>query len=70
MADLTAIPDFISASSPKGLRRLMLRNNIKRKAWFEYDIQFNPKDGKWYAWFLNINEEENVKALEEDNGRE
>lgn len=49
----------------------MFKNNIKRSAWFDYDIQFNSKDGRWYAWFINENEEETIRSLEEKpNGRE
>jgi len=31
----------------------MILNNVKRGTWYKYfDIQLNPKDGRWYAWFL------------------
>jgi hypothetical protein len=48
-AKSTVIPNFIVASSPLGLRRLMLLNNSKHGMWFKYDIQF--VNGKWYAWY-------------------
>ncbi len=49
-AKSTVIPNFLVASSPLGLRRLMLFNNKKHGAWLKYDpIQF--VNGKWYAWY-------------------
>lgn len=48
-AKSTVIPNFIVASSPLGLRRLMLINNGKHGMWFKYDIHF--VNGKWYAWY-------------------
>jgi len=45
------VPTYIKASSPQGLFRLMLLNNIKFGTKFAYqDIQF-VKDA-WYAWYL------------------
>lgn len=54
---LNEIPKFLVAGSPRGLRRLMLRNNVRYQRWFQYfDIQ--NVGGKWYAWFwLNIERE-------------
>jgi hypothetical protein len=44
------VPTFIKASSPQGLFRLMLLNNIRSGNKYHYqDIQF-VKDA-WYAWF-------------------
>jgi len=44
------IPSYIMASSPRGLRLSMLKNNVKYGMTFQYfDIQFVK--GKWYAWF-------------------
>jgi hypothetical protein len=44
------IPQFLVATSPKGLVAAMLKNNLKYGAEFRYfDIQFS--NGKWYAWF-------------------
>jgi hypothetical protein len=48
-AKSTVIPDYLTASSPQGLRRLMLLNNKKRGAWHNYQIHF--VDGKWFAWY-------------------
>lgn len=45
----TTTPRFLKAASPKQLERLMLQNNLKRRAWHNYQIVF---DGKaWYAWY-------------------
>ena len=61
--NISNIPDFIIATSPKGLRRLMLKNNIKYKAEFSYyDIQtFTDKREKlkfiaWYIRPLDLND--------------
>lgn len=44
------IPSYIKAKSPKGLRRLMLENNIKHRQTIEYfNIQY--AQGYWFAWF-------------------
>lgn len=49
------VPSFLKASSPKGLHRLMLLNNLKHGNRFKYqDIQF--VNGAWYVWYyLDIN---------------
>lgn len=52
-SQLVTIPNYVAAGSPQGLRRLMILNNVKRGTWYKYfDIQLNPKDGRWYAWYL------------------
>ena len=43
------MPDYLSAESPQGLRRLMRLNNFKRGCWHKYDILF--VNGKWVAWY-------------------
>jgi hypothetical protein len=52
------VPMYLKASSPQGLHRLMLMNNIKAGAKYTYsDIQY--VNGYWYAWYykpLEINE--------------
>jgi hypothetical protein len=45
----TVIPNFLTASTPRGLRRLMLLNNKKLNAWHNYQIMF--VNGKWFAWY-------------------
>ena len=48
------IPDYIEASSPKGLRALMYKNNAKLGAECQYfDIQTYQKGERtmWIAWF-------------------
>ena len=61
------IPHFISARSPKGLRRLMLANNVKHGLIFNYyQIIFDGK--RWYAWFqMNAAEalQEELQQMEE-----
>lgn len=57
------IPSFIKASSPQGLYRLMLLNNVKFGTRFKYqDIQF--VNGYWYAWFYKtLDFKEQIKEL-------
>ena len=44
------LPNFIQAQSPRGLRLLMLKTNIKHGITIRFfDIQF--ANGKWFAWF-------------------
>jgi len=54
------IPDFLTAGSPQGLRRLMRLNNAKRGCWHKYDIQF--VQGKWFAWYYPAVETAQEKA--------
>jgi len=42
-------PRFLRASTPRGLERAMLNNNIKRKSWHNYQIVFDGKN--WFAWY-------------------
>lgn len=56
------IPNFIAASSPKLLRRLMIKTNAKHGTTIQYfDIQ--SVDGKWYAWFYLSVTTETIKEL-------
>lgn len=48
-AQFTMIPNVLTAESPRGLRRLMLRNNKRLNAFVNYQILF--VDGKWHAWY-------------------
>jgi hypothetical protein len=50
VAKSTTIPNYLVASTPLGLRRLMLLNNRKQSAYLEYDIMF--VNGRWYAWYI------------------
>ena len=49
--NINNIPTFLKARSPTGLRRLMLKNNLKHKGVFKYDIKQDVKTGVWYAWY-------------------
>lgn len=64
----TSIPNFITAVTPMGLRRLMLINNAKYGAHIRYfDIQFVEMNGKkqWVAWFYStLADDQAVKELE------
>lgn len=48
------VPKFLSAPRAKGLRRLMLENNLKNGKEFHYfDIQYVADDKRWYAWYMD-----------------
>lgn len=50
----SAIPNFLTASTPQGLRRAMLRNNARMGAWIRYfDIAQVSISGRpsFIAWF-------------------
>lgn len=47
------VPQFLSASTPQGLRRLMTFNNIRMKGFVTYfSIYFDTASKKHIAWFL------------------
>lgn len=50
VAKSTTIPNYLVASTPLGLRRLMLLNNRKQSAYLEYNIMY--VGDKWYAWYI------------------
>ena len=50
MFDKYNIPNFITAKSPRGLRRLMVQKAAKTGKWYSYyDISFDGK--QWVAWY-------------------
>lgn len=56
---LDTIPNYVSARTKNGLRRAMLRNNTRHKGIVIYqDIQWDPQDKKWIAWFYVRAEDE------------
>lgn len=61
------VPKFLTARSPSGLQRRMLRNNGKSHKRFHYfDIQ-QLRDGNWICWYydeISIDEQ-----LEQVNGK-
>jgi hypothetical protein len=64
----TAIPNFITAVTPMGLRRLMLLTNARLGARVSYfDIQYVEMNGRkqWVAWFYeNMDDRTALKELE------
>jgi hypothetical protein len=62
------IPNYLTASSPRGLRRLMLLTNVRLKAFIQYfDIQ-QTSDGKWVAWFFEDVEIQDPLLKEDADG--
>jgi hypothetical protein len=63
----TAIPNFITAASPMGLRRLMFMTNARLGARVSYfDIQYVEMNGRkqWIAWFYeNMDDRTALKEL-------
>jgi hypothetical protein len=61
------IPNYITARSLLGLRRLMLQNNLRNgKEYSYFDIQF--VGGAWVAWYLEIEDQD--KLIEATKPRE
>lgn len=51
MANLFAIPNYIKASSPQGLRRLMFKTQLRDSMQYTFfDITYS--EGFWFAWYL------------------
>lgn len=61
------IPDFITAQTPMGLRRMMFITNAKAGTQFKYfDIQLIKDESgksKWIAWFYRRLED--IKGLDQ-----
>ena len=56
MHNPNAIPNYIVAASPSGLRRLMLITAVRKNSYIKFfDIQFaetSPGRKQWVAWYL------------------
>lgn len=50
MANLFAVPNYIKASSPIGLRRLMYSVQIKDNMQYNF-YDFSYVNGAWYVWY-------------------
>lgn len=51
MANIFALPKYVKATSPEGLRRFMYMVQAKDKMQYNFfDISF--VDGYWYAWYF------------------
>lgn len=51
MANLFAVPNFVKAASPDGLRRLMFKVQQQDSMQYKFfDIQFS--NGSWFAWYF------------------
>lgn len=65
-AKVNELPNFIKAKTPRGLRLLMIRNNVRLKATVQYfDVQFVK--GAWFAWFYEPLNMESIDDLAENN---
>jgi hypothetical protein len=63
------IPKYIMASNPKGLRRQMLRQQVRLGYGVHFfDIQF--VNGKWYAWFEDGRQITSANVAEELSGND
>jgi hypothetical protein len=46
---MQALPSYVKAKTPEGLKNLCMQNSIKKDRYFKYQIVF---DGKfWFAWY-------------------
>jgi hypothetical protein len=58
-------PNFLKSKTEMGLKRLMLQNNIKRKAWHLYSIIWNGKE--YVAWYyIDITDMSNMTEVIDD----
>jgi hypothetical protein len=65
------IPQFITARSKLGLRRLMLKTNVKLKMTVQYfDIQQDLVTKEWVAWYYARPQQEDQLFNDVDNGTE
>jgi len=52
LANLFAVPNFVKAPSPLGLRRLMYSVQVRDSMQYRFfDIQYIG--GYWYAWYVS-----------------
>lgn len=49
MANIFAVPKYVKAASPEGLRRLMYSVQLKDSMQYNFTISF--ADGSWFAWY-------------------
>jgi hypothetical protein len=51
LANLLSVPNYVKATSPLGLRRLMLNVQIKDSMQYNFfNVQF--AQGYWFAWYF------------------
>lgn len=51
MANLFAVPKYVKAASPNGLRRMMYQVQLKDRMQYNFNsIQY--VNGYWYAWYF------------------
>jgi hypothetical protein len=57
-------PRYLKAKTAKGLEREMLKNNIARKGWHQYQISHDGKE--WFAWYyVDISQGKELEELNE-----
>jgi len=65
------IPNYIEATSPRGLRRLMFDTNVKAKSMHQYfDIQTHVnRRGKtlWIAWYYAEMKPQDLETLTKED---
>ena len=63
-AKRSTIVSFLRARNPRGLRRLIMREEAKDGIVYDWDIK-QGSDGFWYAWYrknmANIKTEEDLE---------
>lgn len=70
-ANPSEIPHYIAARSKQGLRRLMLKTNLKLRMTIQYfDIQYDVQDKKWIAWFYARPDQDDKLFNEVSDGTE
>jgi hypothetical protein len=61
-------PKYLKARTAKGLEREMLKNNIARKEWHQYQVVHDGKE--WFAWYyVDMPQEKELEGLSKPVGQ-
>lgn len=68
---IESIPNYLSAKSPKRLRALMRKNNLRYRGFVRYSTpHFVEADSRWYVWYYpdpnKLTEKESLDQLNQD----
>lgn len=65
--EITTVPNFVTARTANGLRRIMLRTNTRLKGFASfYSIQWVESEKRWYAWFLEDVSDQDLRSVDGD----
>ena len=61
--NLDSTLNYVRAKTPRGLRRAMLQNNLRLKAFIKYETPYRDSDGYLYAWYYEPTSLEQLERL-------